>query len=214
MIQYILKRIQQAPIDFLINSIKSLAFISNKKRFRNRVDLIEYCGGLLTDGIVLEFGVFEGKSINHIAATFKEKLIYGFDCFTGLPEAWGVAEKGFFKTLNLPKVHQNVSLIPGLFEDTLPKFLSTHNESVAFAHLDADLYSSTKSVLFALGRKNSLHKGSVLLFDDFFNYLGWWRDGEYKAFTEFVKAFKVKFRFIGYSLLDGYGIGAAAIQIL
>jgi hypothetical protein len=37
---------------------------------------------------VCEFGVFEGASINHIAARIPHRTVFGFDSFEGLPERW------------------------------------------------------------------------------------------------------------------------------
>jgi hypothetical protein len=37
----------------------------------------------------------------------------------------------------------------------------------------------------------------VLVFDEFFNYPGW-RQGEYKAFMEFVYAHDVEYKYLGY----------------
>ena len=59
----------------------------------------------------LEFGVFDGTSINNFAKILKNKKIYGFDSFYGLKEDWSGTdvEQGFFN-LNgkMPKVKNNV----------------------------------------------------------------------------------------------------------
>ena len=47
-------------------------------------------------------------------------------------------------------------------------------------------------------RAGRLTPGAVLVFDEFFNYLGF-ELHEYKAFFEFVERFGVKYKFIGYS---------------
>src|SRR5450631_2069107 len=39
------------------------------------------------EGLILEFGVYSGRTINHMAALTQEKL-FGFDSFEGLPEDW------------------------------------------------------------------------------------------------------------------------------
>jgi hypothetical protein len=46
-------------------------------------------------GLILEFGVFSGNSINIIADKFPLRTIYGFDSFEGLPEEWERDDKGF-----------------------------------------------------------------------------------------------------------------------
>jgi hypothetical protein len=66
-------------------------------------------------------------------------------------------------------------------------------------HLDADVYSSTKSVFDILGDR--IVEGTVIQFDEFFNYPGW-KNGEYRAFKEFCEASGVEVRYIGYCPRD------------
>jgi hypothetical protein len=40
----------------------------------------------LQEGLVLEFGVYYGKSLRHIASSFPGQTVHGFDSFNGLPE--------------------------------------------------------------------------------------------------------------------------------
>ena len=42
----------------------------------------------LQEGLILEFGVHMGKSINILAKKMNGKKLYGFDSFEGIPEAW------------------------------------------------------------------------------------------------------------------------------
>lgn len=150
------------------------------------------------DGLMCEFGVATGKSINYFAKRLKGKTLYGFDSFEGLPEAWrGNYPVGTFKT-PLPSVRENVQLIQGLFDQTLPTFLGEHSEPALLLHLDADLYSSTKYVLEQM--RPRIVAGTILIFDEFFNYPGW-LEGEYKAFTEFTKDTKLKIEYLGYNAL-------------
>ena len=66
------------------------------------------------DGLILEFGVFSGVTVNRIS-TVTNKTVYGFDSFEGLPEDWGRGmNKGFFKC-DLPEVNNNVELVVGWF---------------------------------------------------------------------------------------------------
>lgn len=39
------------------------------------------------EGLIMEFGVYSGRTINHMA-NLTNKTIYGFDSFEGLPEDW------------------------------------------------------------------------------------------------------------------------------
>ena len=151
----------------------------------------------LGGGLYLEFGVFEGNSINLISSTFPDKIIYGFDSFEGLPEVWWQEDKypkGKFSLKgNLPAVNANVRLVKGWFNETLPEFVKAHPEQCAFIHIDCDLYSSTKIVLDTL--KNQIGAGTVIAFDEYFNYPGW-KDGEYKAFMEFIAWSGLEFEYI------------------
>ncbi|EWY37997.1 methyltransferase [Skermanella stibiiresistens SB22] len=132
-------------------------------------------------GLVLEFGVRRGTSINHIADAAGQD-VHGFDSFEGLPEDWGTQPQGSFTTgLELPPVRPNVTLHPGWFSDTVRPFLAAHPGSLRFANLDSDIYSSTSTVLTALADR--LEPGVILVFDEFIGNRTW-RDHEYKAFME------------------------------
>ena len=134
------------------------------------------------DGLIAEFGVFEGATINFIAGQTEEP-VFGFDCFSGLPEDWRPGfPQGMFSA-RIPPVRPNVSLLVGLFEDTLPTFLEQNTEDLSLLHIDCDLYSSTRTVLRMCSSR--IQKGTVLVFDEYFNYPGW-RSHEFKAFQEFI----------------------------
>lgn len=149
-----------------------------------------------SEGMVCEFGVAQGRSINHIASLVADRCVYGFDSFEGLPEDWYDGEaKGKYRVEALPKVRPNVKLIKGMFSETLGPFLQDHPEPAAFLHVDCDLYSSTRCVLdYFRGR---IRVGTVILFDEYFNYPGW-RHGEYKAFTECSREWQLAFEYIGF----------------
>ena len=142
-------------------------------------------------GDYCEFGCFTGASLNHVLrvtskdAFLKEKKIYGFDSFYGLKEDWiGNAEfeKGYFNLGGkMPSVKNNVILIKGWVQDTVNDFLKQNNPQICFAHMDLDTYESTKFVLSQI--KPYLKKGSILLFNEFYNFPGW-SVGEYKALKE------------------------------
>jgi hypothetical protein len=142
----------------------------------------------------LEFGVFKGNSINHIADAIYPKTIFGFDSFEGLPEVWEMGSsdrdkpKGHFNLCGvLPKVRDNVILIKGFFSDTLSKWVESNNEDISFLHIDSDLYSSAKLILNCLN--HLIISGTVIVFDDMYPwqdesiYLNW-ANGEFKAMNE------------------------------
>lgn len=167
------------------------------KVFSDKFELLSYAVSMIkVEGLILEFGVYEGETINVIASMLKNKTVFGFDSFEGLPETWRFGfEKGTFAINKLPKVRGNVILIKGWFDETLPEFREKHNQQISFIHIDCDLYSSTKVVFDSLGDK--ITPGTIIVFDEFFNYPAW-REGEYKAFSEFVKERNIKFEYIGF----------------
>ena len=177
------------------------AVLKGGRRLRSRLDLLTVAMAEARKtpqtGLWLEFGVWKGKSINFIADKAPD-TVYGFDSFDGLPETWvkglyGGAEQGKRKLEELPPVEKNVRLVKGLFQDTLPGFLAGHPDPVSFVHIDSDLYASAKFVLDHLKFQN----GSVVVFDDYFNYPSW-NEGEHKAFQEFLAKTRASAKCIGY----------------
>ncbi len=151
------------------------------------------------DGMALEFGVYTGGTLTVIAQARNGRDVYGFDSFTGLPEDWRSRYRaGAFEVDAVPTI-PGAELVVGLFEDTLAGFLADHPGPVAFLHLDADLYSSTRTVLEHVGPR--LRPGTVILFDEYFNYAGW-EEHEHRAWQEFVTASGIGFRYEGYTQND------------
>jgi predicted O-methyltransferase YrrM len=145
-------------------------------------------------GLVLEFGVAGGQSINFIAGQVGGDKVYGFDSFEGLPEAWTASYRAGHFAQALPEVADNVELVVGLFDKSLPAFLQEHPGDVSFMHVDCDLYSSTRTIFELLAPR--IRPGTVIVFDEYFNYPTW-RDHEHKAFMEFVEKHQVAFRYLG-----------------
>src|SRR5581483_293456 len=129
------------------------------------------------DGLICEFGVSRGTTINFIAS-LTSKPVYGFDSFEGLPEYWRPGfDKARFRVPRLPRVRDNVRLVKGWFDQTLPGFLAEHRGPALFLHVDSDLYSSARTI-FTLFR-DRIEPGTIIVFDEYFNYPGW-KDGEHK----------------------------------
>lgn len=116
-------------------------------------------------GPVLEFGVWKGRSLNHLAALRPDQAVHGFDSFTGFPDDGRGDWQLDFALPAPPAVAPNVTLHIGAFEQTLPRY---DGPPPAFLHIDCDLYSSARTVLFALGDR--LGPGSVILFDELLHY--------------------------------------------
>ena len=167
--------------------------------FDNRYSLFRYLVKLMPsteNGLVCEFGVAGGKSINFLSRLMPDRTLHGFDSFEGLPEDWASRlPKGAFKQA-VPEVASNVRLYQGWFSDTLSPFLTKNTGDADFLNIDCDLYSSTKTV-FELFAPRIL-PGTVIFFDEFFNYPGW-QDGEFKAFIEFVETSGMNFEYLGYN---------------
>lgn len=182
----------------------SVAFENEKlrdvPRCKTRDELYRLALGHVTsdDGLFLEFGVYKGASINRLAKLKPNVAFYGFDSFVGLPEAWTVgSKKGAFSLGGvLPPVRANVELIKGFFADTLGAFfMARRNSQIRFMHIDSDLYSSAKTILTEA--RPLLGAGTVIVFDNFFNYPRW-EQGEYQALTEFAAETGKRFDYIGY----------------
>jgi hypothetical protein len=151
------------------------------------------------DGLALEFGVWSGTTLRIITPTRPRGTVFGFDSFEGLPEVWRTGfEAGSFSAAALPDA-PGAELVVGLFEDTLPEWAAEHPESIAFLHLDADLYSSTATVLGHVGDR--LVEGSIVVCDEYFNYPGW-PEHEHRAWTEFVDRTGTQFTYEAYTRDD------------
>lgn len=185
-------------------ALRDTALFVNKhmittKSFPDKFQLLEHSLAAVPKdliGLYCEFGVYKGETVNFIASKVPHK-VHGFDSFDGLPEDWRDGfEKGTFQMNGLPRVRENVRLVKGWFNESLPGWRKENAGPLAFAHMDADLYSSTKTVLDLLADR--IVPGTVLQFDEYFNYPGW-QEGEYKAFAEFVAEHRVEFKYLGYT---------------
>jgi hypothetical protein len=189
---------------------------NHRSRFDVFTAAFEYINFEGVEGDVLEFGVFTGASLALLgqAASFDPKgmarRIAGYDSFAGLPSSaeiharwqpgdcatnhsWHpllpvgapVTPQGtldLFAACGLPAPQ----IEAGRFEETLPRTLPAKYPRVALAHVDCDLYESTREVLAALFPV--LADGAVLLFDDWFHYRGHPGKGEARAFAEALEA--------------------------
>ena len=152
------------------------------------------------DGLVLEFGVRFGGSIRQIA-NLAGQHVYGFDSFEGLQEDWHNTPKGSYSTGGeMPDMPENVTLIKGWFDQTLPAFLESHTEPARFINIDCDTYEATKTVFDLLGPQ--IAPGTIIAFDE---YIGnpYWREDEFKSFQEAVISNGWTYKYLGLSLVTG-----------
>lgn len=185
--------------------------IHHKLEKRDRLLNLDYaCLQIPDNKWVLEFGVFTALTTNCLAKNLCNKTIYGFDSFEGLPEDWFINNnekatrivkrpKGHFALKELPKVENNVILVKGFFDASLPTWLESHTpDPIALLHIDCDLYSSTKTVFDLLN--NCIKPGAIIVFDDFYPWgrhpYDLWQEGEYLALKEWVEQYNRSFEIL------------------
>jgi len=148
------------------------------------------------DGHWCEFGVREGRSLHWLINKYPKQIIHAFDSWKGLPEAW---DNGTGKVADMscdpPVVPDHIKLHKGWFKDTLPAWKQQHKEPIAFLHMDADIYSSTKEVLMSLN--DQIVSGTIITFDEFCNFrlsgkMSKWQDHEFLALSNGLTNVKEK----------------------
>lgn len=156
--------------------------------------LFQRClGACVGGGLYLEFGVSSGGSMRLLRQLLPpEQVIYGFDSWEGIPEHWNGHPAGTYRS-DPPECGPNVVLVGGWFADTLPGFLARHRGHASFINVDCDLYSSTITVLRALGPR--MVAGTVIRFDEFTGYRGC-EEHEQRALREFTEETGRPFRFL------------------
>lgn len=179
----------------------------------NDYDLYEYVVSheldpeLVATGLVLEFGTATGRTLNQFARWLPHSRIWGFDSWQGLPEKFNDLPVGHFAQ-PLPEVAENCWLVQGWFgsrpehdlsdiaENTAQTFASQHHEPIALLHLDADLYSSTKTVLDAFAKQ--IVPGTVILFNEYWNHPTW-KKHEFRAWQEHVAKHEISYEYLAYA---------------
>lgn len=184
---------------------------------RSKFEVFDVAIKDLPSGQILEFGVYKGTTINYIAQKAPGRQVVGFDSFKGLPKPWmgyRHSARNFNRSGVLPKVEQNVELVPGWFDTTVSPYLAVHRDPVALLHIDSDLYDSAMTVLRAA--RDLIQPGTVVVFDEYFNYPGF-AAHEFRAWDEFVAEAGISYTFLAYSgeqaalRVDAIGAGAEVI---
>lgn len=197
-IKYAMQQIAaKESANFILNNVpKNLDFKDRFELLTRSCDLIKESNND-KEGIILEFGVWKGSTINHMSKQLPQIKFYGFDSFEGLTEPWIYNDPGAFGNLNsLPTVNDNVTLVKGFFNETLPSFVDSIEDEVRLIHIDCDLYSSTVTIFEYL--KNYIKPGIIIVFDEFFNYPGW-QHGEFKAWNELLAQHNINYNYVGYT---------------
>jgi hypothetical protein len=190
---------------------------------------------------VYEFGVFNGNTLGRLIKGFREKKIevghfWGFDSFEGLPKedsrVWHNPEwpehafnvqKDFglhsvdeavafvYNNLNQVNLDDNVTLIPGYFEDTCNgKTWSDMKMYFAhYIHIDADIYISSYQALdFCFDHWIPVN-GTFIRFDDMMSTPR--NAGQHLAWTKIKAKYNVVaeqysynvFRVLSYDMMEG-----------
>ncbi len=136
---------------------------------------------------------------NAVKDGFMSMRFIGFDSFEGLPAVTGVdAERPAFEqgaysageegVMTLLKHHNvnldQVRLVKGFFEETCTEATaqSLDLKHIAVAHIDSDLYASATTALNFC--TPYFRDGSVVIFDEWFQFSGSPNHGEQRAFGE------------------------------
>ncbi len=192
------------PITILLDAAKQESFahfrdhmersMLFKTKKQNRIYAMKSAiANAVKGGLYVEFGVAKGDGCRLFGRMLKQQklVMTGFDSFEGLQENWtGITtgrQAGAFSTEGqLPQVPDNVTLVKGWVQDTLPDYLKENEgKPFGFIHMDMDTYTPTAFALKAV--KSRLRKGTVILFDELYAYPGW-RHHEYKALEENLSA--------------------------
>jgi len=163
-------------------------------------DLIERHGLHDVEGDIAELGVHKGASAAHICAAFPGVTLHAFDTFRGIPE--GMEQKidnhkaGDFSDTSLEKAQETLQGLPVKFHvGVIPESLAECGcDKFRFAHVDVDLYASTKAAIEWLWPR--MAPGGVIVDDDY----GYSRcKGAKLAVDEFVNAMRVQLQHLGES---------------
>ena len=194
----------QSSAEFAINEMQyAMVFKTREELWNYAISTLPASITQNRDEYSLEFGVYKGNSLNKLAILSPKTEWTGFDSFEGLEEDWsGTAlVKGFFAVNGkIPKVGENVKLVKGWIEDTLPKILKQYqNRQVSIVHIDMDTYKPTSYLLRSLYENGCFGPGSTLIFDEYFGYSHSWKLNEHRAFREWVDKYGVKFQYIAHT---------------
>jgi hypothetical protein len=168
--------------------------------FLYRHETIRYAASKISvDGLLVEFGVATGETINQLAKLRPNDRVSGFDSFKGLPEDWsgtGLMAGRFDRNGDIPAVEKNVELVHGWFNESVPAWRAQNPGNIAYCHIDCDLYSSTVDVFKAI--ENGFVSGTIIIFDEYFGFPNW-RGGEHKAFMEMLERTGKKYKALAVS---------------
>ena len=181
--------------------------LKNKPKFETRELLYEHIHKSVLNQreiIYFEMGVWYGAAIKtwNSFDSNKTSEYYGFDTFEGLPEVWegltADAKVGTFDVggsiENVKISDERVTLIKGLFQETVPTFLSQNEfspDKSKVLHIDSDLYTSALFCLTSFD--NIMNKGDIIVFDELSSM------DEFRALQDYATSFRRSYNVIGHS---------------
>lgn len=129
------------------------------------------------------------------------RKFFGFDSFKGLPKPEGIdlnhhlfkegrydcSKEEFVKIIKRAKLDlSKIKLVEGFYEDSLTQEIKQKLDlnKAAIVMIDCDLYKSTIKVLNFI--TDLLQEGTIIIFDDWFNYKSNPNKGEQKACYEWL----------------------------
>lgn len=124
------QRAHERSADFIEKHGKNALLFSRKPKVHDYI-----AGQIPEGGLLMECGVFQGASINRVAKALPDRQLYGFDSFEGLSEKWpGMNhEEGHFDLGGVfPEVEENVTLIRGWVDESLPPFLESNPGPISY----------------------------------------------------------------------------------
>lgn len=156
-------------------------------------------------GDYFEFGLWRGKTFGYAHRmkrrySRRDMKLWGFDSFQGLPATekhpdniwyegqFACARPEFEAILASRGIRTSeYELIEGFYSDSLND--ATHRRlsgrKAAVIYIDCDLYESTIQVLNFI--QPYIVNGSIICFDDFYNYKGDPEQGEQRALADFMR---------------------------
>jgi hypothetical protein len=186
-----------------INTVHVTSLYCEKSKFVSykNISINEALKEITLPGDWFQFGVHRGQTANILQSyILPNRKLHLFDSFEGLPENWAGTNfiKGHFslEQNEIPIFNPERTVIHhGWFSNTLPTFVENYKTPISFIHMDADLYSSTMTVLEYLN--NLIVPKTIILFDELFlpNENGI-SDDECRALYEWAEKFNRKFQIL------------------
>lgn len=201
------------PILKNIREVKRIAWVKNKyfkfgqsERERIFLSIARYAHiNRPIKGYYFEFGSNEGNTFRKAWDNFNylfDWTFVAFDSFEGLPEMEEYEKNSIFQPGNLKttvpqfeeilKKHgipkSRYKIVKGFYNESLNTKLEAelNPQKAAVIYIDCDLYSSTVDVLKFI--KKFLQKGTIIVFDDWNCYFGDPKQGERRAWSEFLES--------------------------